>query len=135
MSVEEIENFVDEEKMIEDLMMAEGFGDLIPHRWRRDVVVEEVITSNLHQWEHVNDIPEGIPFQPSIPAPPTSDFALWQCRMTKEGALSFAQEFSINPSIYLVFVTPSARKMSTKFISIPVIHFQIGLRYSLIQLC
>lgn len=109
---EEIENSVDEEEMMKELM-AEGFGDLASHwRWR-EAVKGEVIVSNLHHGEPLNDIPEGIPFEPPLPSPLASDFALWLCSISDQGALAFARNFNMYPSIYRVFVTCMARKMST----------------------
>lgn len=80
MSVEEM-NVNIEEEMVEDLM-AEEFSDLVPNYRRR--ASREVTITTLRQGDPINEIPEGIPFQPPIPPPISSDFALWRCRLSQE---------------------------------------------------
>lgn len=87
--------------------MAEGFSNPIPHR-RRDV--NEVTPSNLRQGEPLNKIP-GVPLEPLVPPPPTSNFVLWSCRVSEEATQSFVCLYNIDPSTYHVFVTISAGKI------------------------
>lgn len=114
MSNEERVNVVEEEEI--DNLMAEGFSNPIPRRHRD---ANEVIPSNLRQGEPLNEIPKGVPLEPLVPLPPTSAFALWPCRVSEEATQSFVRLYNIDPSTYRVFVTPSAGKMSAKFIPIP----------------
>lgn len=67
----------------------------------------------------------------SLPPPPASDFALWPCRLSNEATQSFARTYSIDPSVYRVFVVPFAGKMSTKYIPLPIAHFEVGFRLPL----
>lgn len=63
-----------------------------------------------------------------MPPPLSSDFALWRCKVSLEQAQSFARSYSVDPSIYKVFVVPEVGKISTKHIPLPFAHFDVGLR-------
>lgn len=124
MSVEEMNIGVDEK--IVDELMAEGFGDPVLDRCSR--TNQEVILANSGQGEPLNEVPEGVPFQPLMSPPLTTDFVLWRCRLNQAQVESFARSYNIDPHIYRVFVLPEAGRMSTRYIPFPLIHFEVGFR-------
>lgn len=69
------ENVASEE--VKDLM-AEDFGDLLPARHRRG---GEVTVAVIRE-DQVAEVPLGVPFQPPMSAPLTSDFCFWWSRLT-----------------------------------------------------
>lgn len=67
-----------EEEMIENLV-AEEFSDTAPNHRHR--AAQEVTIATFRQGP-LNKVPEGIPFQPLMPSPLSSDFALSRCEVS-----------------------------------------------------
>lgn len=124
-----------EDEMINELM-AKGFGDPLPSRQEpglanRVTVASQVTMAAVTSNEVDDEIPEGVPFEVEALEAPTSDFTLWRCQLNDYAATICIETFKIDRSLFRVFTTPFASRLSYHHIPIPTAHFQVGPRLPL----
>lgn len=107
--------------------MEEGFGDNPPSQASPSGSMSSGAIFDDFSERNIPDMPLSNPVRESL----GTDFPLSQSILTVHDSRTVKVCYGVNPSIYRMFVTPFADRMSTFFIPIPIAHFQVRLRLPL----